>query len=187
MGDAEIVGLFWARSEQAISAAAEKYGRYCRSIAYNILGNNEDAEECVNDAYARAWNAIPPARPERLSAFLGKITRNLSFDRYAHGRAEKRGSGVLAAALSELEDCVPDASAALERVLDSGVITEALNAFLAGLQPASRRVVMRRYWYADRVEEIAKSCGMTVSKVKSILFRARKKLKAKLEKEGIAL
>jgi RNA polymerase sigma-70 factor (ECF subfamily) len=93
----------------------------------------------------------------------------------------------MAAALSELEDCVPDASAALERVLDSGVITEALNAFLAGLQPANRRVFMRRYWYADSVEEIAKSCGMTVSKVKSILFRARKKLKSNLEKEGIAL
>jgi RNA polymerase sigma-70 factor (ECF subfamily) len=187
MDDREIVELFWARSERAIGAAAEKYGRYCRSIAYNILRNNEDAEECVNDAYSRAWNAIPPARPERLSAYLGKIIRNLAFDRYERERAQKRGAGELAAALSELEDCVPDAVRTLESLLEGEAITAALNAFLAELAPASRRVFMRRYWYSDSLDEIAKNGGMTVGKVKSILFRARKKLKSNLEKEGITL
>jgi RNA polymerase sigma-70 factor (ECF subfamily) len=187
MDDKEIVDLFWARSEQAISAAAEKYSKYCHSIAYNILGSNEDAEECVNDTYARAWGAIPPARPERLSAFLGKITRHLAFDRYRSNRAGKRGAGETAASLSELEDCIPGTEGKPEAVIDSEAITAALNAFLAGLKPTSRKVFMRRYWYADSLEQIAAGCGMTVGKVKSILFRARKTLKTNLLKEGITV
>ncbi|MDR2421162.1 MAG: sigma-70 family RNA polymerase sigma factor [Oscillospiraceae bacterium] len=187
MDDSEIIELFWARSEDAVAAVSEKYSKRCYGVAYNILKNREDAEECVNDTLARAWNAIPPARPGSLPAFLMKIARNLSFDRYKLLRAEKRGSGEFAAALSELGECVPDAAAELDGIIESSVITSALNAFLAELKPGARLVFMRRYWYSDGVDEIAASCGMTVAKVKSILFRARNKLKVNLEKEGIAL
>ena len=106
MDDAAIVQLFWDRDERAIPAAAEKYGNYCTSIALHIVGNWEDAEECVNDAYLNAWNSIPPHRPKMLSTFLGKIIRNLSINRYKHNTAEKRGGGELPAVLDELTDCV---------------------------------------------------------------------------------
>ncbi|MDR1042581.1 MAG: sigma-70 family RNA polymerase sigma factor [Clostridiales Family XIII bacterium] len=187
MDDKEIVDLFWARSEQAISAATAKYSKYCQAIAYNILRNNEDAEECVNDTYARAWNAIPPARPEQLSTFLGKIVRHLSFDRYKRNHAEKRGCGEMVITLSELEDCVPDTAGTAESLIDGEAITAALDAFLAMLKPTVRKVFMRRYWYSDSLEEIAGNYGMTVGKVKSILFRAREQLKSNLLKEGIIL
>jgi RNA polymerase sigma-70 factor (ECF subfamily) len=187
MDDRDIIELFWARSEQAISAVSEKYETRCFGVAYNILRNREDAEECVNDAYARAWNAIPPARPDSLPAFLMKITRNLSFDRYKRQRADKRGGGETPEALSELGDCVPDRSAEPDRIIESSDITAALNAFLSELRPEPRQVFMRRYWYSDSLEDIGAGLGMSESKVKSILFRARNKLKAKLEKEGIAL
>ena len=106
MDDAQIVQLYWDRNEQAIHATSDKYGNYCTSIAKNILGNQEDAEECVNDTYLNAWNAMPPHRPSILSAFLGKITRNLSFNRYKHNTADKRGGGEIPAVLEELSDLV---------------------------------------------------------------------------------
>ena len=106
MDDAQIVQLYWDRNEQAIRATADKYGNYCTSIAKNILGNQEDAEECVNDTYLTAWNAMPPHRPSILSTFLGKITRNLSFNRYKHNTADKRGGGEMPAVLEELSDLV---------------------------------------------------------------------------------
>jgi RNA polymerase sigma-70 factor (ECF subfamily) len=187
MDDREIIELFWARSEEAVAAVSEKYSKRCYGVAYNILKSREDAEECVNDTLARAWNAIPPARPDSLPAFLTRITRNLSFDRYKRGRAGKRGSGEFEAALSELGECVPDAAAELDRIVESSAITSALNEFLAELKPGARLVFMRRYWYSDGVDEIAASCGLSAAKVKSMLFRARNKLKANLEKEGIAL
>jgi RNA polymerase sigma-70 factor (ECF subfamily) len=186
MDDQQIIDLYWARSENAISETAEKYGKYCHTIAYHILHNDEDSEECVNDTYLRAWEAMPPQRPHRLSAFLGKITRNLSLDRYKRLAAEKRGSGQVPLALDELLDCVPTGDSA-EKTVDDLALTESLNRFLGTLSVDSRRIFLRRYWYLTPVKEIAADCSISESKVKMSLLRSRKELKKFLEKEGIAL
>ena len=107
MEDSAIIDLYWAREERALSETDTKYGGYCRSIAHNILKNREDSEECVSDTWLHAWNAMPPQRPSILSSFLGRITRNLSFDRCRRQNAEKRGGGSLPLALDELSECVP--------------------------------------------------------------------------------
>lgn len=186
MDDGQIVALYWARSEAAISETADKYGRYCRYIAYSILCNHEDAEECVNDTYIRAWGAMPPQRPSRLSVFLGKITRNLSLNKYEKGMAKKRGLGQVPLVLDELADCIPAADS-VERALDDAVLTEVFNRFLSGLPKEARMVFMRRYWYVSSVNEIAADCGFSPSKVKMLLLRARNELKRILEKEGVTL
>ena len=187
MEDKEIVRLFLQRSEAALSETEIKYSRYCYSIAYGILKNDEDASECVNDALAAAWNAIPPAEPSVLRTFLGKITRNLSLHALEKMTAEKRGLGQVPLALSELEECIPDTSPNVGEIVEDKAITQVINSFLSKLDIEKRKIFMRRYWYASSLEEIASDYGMTVSKVKSILFRLRKKLKRELEKEGILL
>lgn len=186
MDDNEIVELFWERSENAIAETSKKYSRYCHYISYNILHNNEDAEECANDAYFRTWNAIPPKRPDCLATFLGKITRNLSLDRYKRYTAEKRGLGQTVLVLSELEDCVP-AAMDVEQATNEMFLVKALNAFLAALPKINRVVFIQRYWYLCAIKEIAEQNGMSESKVKSMLFRIRNELKKHLEKEGIIL
>lgn len=186
MDDKTIIDLYWKRSETAISETANKYGRYCRRIAYNILHNNEDCEECVNDAYLKAWNAMPPKRPNRLSVFLGKIVRNLSFDRYNGYTAKKRGGGEIPLVLEELEACIP-ASSDTEQALDELALGEMLNCFLAGVKPEARILFVRRYWYLDPVKEIASSSGISESKVKTTLMRTRNQLKQFLEKEGVRI
>jgi len=187
MDDSTIVTLYWERSESAIAATAEKYSRYCGSIAYNILRNLKDMEECLNDTYLRAWNAIPPARPSMLSAFLGKITRNLAINMYEKGRAEKRSYEVVDALSSELENCIPDISAELNDLFQSEQIRNSLNSFLEGLKKTHRKVFVRRYWYMNSVEEISDYYGLTETNVKSILHRTREKLRKKLEKEDFLL
>jgi RNA polymerase sigma-70 factor (ECF subfamily) len=187
MDDRDIIEQFWARSETAISAVSDKYTKYCRSIAYNILGNAEDAEEVINDAYHRLWNAIPPARPNSLRAFVGKATRNLALDRLEKAKAEKRGGGQYAVLLSELEDCIADSKNAFDDLLETEAITCALNNFLAEQQAENRRIFVRRYWRAASIEEIASDFGMSKGKVKTILFRMRGKLRSHLESEGIYL
>lgn len=186
MDDKPILDLYWARSENAISETANKYGRYCHYIAFNILGSNEDSEECVNDTYLKAWETIPPRRPDRLSAFLGKITRNLSLDRYKYYTANKRGHGQVSVVLDELLECVPQIGSE-ERMVDDLVLTEALNRFLASLQAEARNIFMRRYWYLSSVKEIAADFHISESKVKMSLSRSLNKLKTLLEKEGIIL
>lgn len=186
MDDSEIVRLYWSRSEAAVDETAKKYSGYCARIALNILHTAQDAEECVNDAFLRAWGAIPPARPANLAAFLGKITRNLALNRYQMDRAAKRGGGQTALALSELEDCVPGGGEP-EQIVEDRLITQTLNAFLEELDADPRRIFVRRYWYLSGIEEIAEAFGMSVGKVKSILFRLRRRLRKKLEKEGISL
>ncbi|MDD2235225.1 MAG: RNA polymerase sigma factor [Desulfitobacteriaceae bacterium] len=186
MDDSKIVELYWERSESAIIETTKKYSRYCHYISFNILHNNEDAEECVNDTYMRAWNAMPPQRPNYLSAFLGKITRNLSFDKYKKYNAEKRGLGQTELVLSELEDCIPTTSN-VEQMTDEMILVKALNAFLVALPKTNRVVFVRRYWHLSAIKEIAKQYGMSESKVKSMLFRIRNELKEYLEKEGITL
>ncbi|MDD4766110.1 MAG: RNA polymerase sigma factor [Desulfotomaculaceae bacterium] len=184
MDDSKIVELYWERSENAIVETSKKYSRYCRYISFNILHNNEDAEECVNDTYMRAWNSVPPHRPNCLSTFLGKITRNLSYDKYKKYNAEKRGFGQTDFVLSELDECVPS-SESVEQTIDEMALVDAINRFLTSLTQTDRKVFMRRYWYASPIKEIAGAYGMNESKVKSILFRARNKLKLHLEKEGV--
>lgn len=184
MEDREIVALYWEREEAALDETAAKYTPYCQTVARHILQNREDAEECVNDAFEKAWNAIPPHRPENLKAFLGKLTRNLALNRYQHSHAAKRGGGELALALSELESCLA-ARDSVETACDAHRLTEALDRFLAGLSSAHRMVFVRRYWYLDPVRAIAERYHMSESRVKSILFRVRKELKAYLQKEGL--
>ena len=186
MEDEQIIKLYWARSEDAITQTARKYGSYCHTIAYNILHNNEDSEECVNDTYLKAWSSLPPHRPGRLSAFLGKITRNLSLDRYRHYTAEKRGAGQPVLALEELSGCVPDTDG-MERILDEMELVALLNRFLASLPLESRKCFMRRYWYFSPISEIARDYGMSESKVKMSLLRSRNKLREMMEKEGVSL
>ena len=186
MSDDKIVELFWERSKDAITEMSAKYSNYCRAIAFNILQDNEDADECVNDTFLRAWNAIPPTRPNRLSTYLGKITRNLSFNRYEKQKASKRGGGIEEIALSELEECVPS-SMNVEQTIDERILTETINRFLSELPEQQRIVFVRRYWYLYSIAEIANDFNITESKVKSILFRARKKLKIYLKKGEIMI
>ena len=184
MDDQNIIALYWARSETAISETAQKYGGYCFSIAKNILTNHEDAEESVNDTYLTAWNAMPPRRPPALAAFLGKITRNLSIDRWRKYRAFKRGEGQIELALEELRECVSGTESAEEAAIRKEILAS-LNRFLGTLKETERSVFLCRYWYLDSTEEIAKKSGFTVSKVKSMLFRIRKRLYAQLTEEGL--
>ena len=185
MEDNKIIELYWERSQTAITETQNKYGRYCHYIAYNILYSNEDSEECVNDTYLRAWDSMPPHRPERLSAFLGKITRNLALDRYDRSRAQKRSSNV-EVALGELEECIPDARGELSAV-DEIVLKDAINGFLASLPVRTRKVFVRRYWYLSTVKDIACDLDMSESNVKVLLLRTRQRFKSYLEKEGVVI
>ena len=186
MDDEKIIRLYFARSEDAITQTDKKYGGYCRTIAYNILHNDEDSEECVNDTWLNTWNAIPPRRPRTLSAFLGKITRNLSLDRYRSVRAEKRGGGRTDQVFEELSDCLPGADST-EAIIEQLALTELLNRFLSSLTPENRKCFMRRYWYFSSVSEIARDYGMTESKVKMSLLRSRNKLRELMDKEGMSV
>lgn len=186
MDDAKIVQLYWDRNEQAIPATADKYGNYCASIARNILGNKEDAEECVNDTYLNAWNSMPPHRPGILSAFLGKITRNLSFNRYRHNTADKRGGGELPAVLEELSDLVSGKDD-VEQILDQKELTKAIDTFLDGLSPEKRSIFISRYWHTDSISEIAVRHGMRDGAVSMTLNRLRLKLHNYLLERGFEL
>lgn len=185
MEDKQIVDLYWERSEAAISETQNKYGRYCHYIAYNILHSREDAEECVNDTYIKAWNAMPPHRPQLLSAFLGKITRNTALDRYGYARAKKR-SGEVALILDEMEQCIPDAKTS-GSLADELALKEAINGFLRSLSAQTRVIFVRRYWYLSTIREIASDYEMTISNVKITLLRTRNKFRDYLEKEGIEI
>ena len=184
MEDAGIIALYWAREERALVETERKYGRYCWTISYNILHNREDTEECLNDTYMKAWNAMPPQRPSILSAFLGKIARNLSLDRYKAGRTDKRGGGQMVVALEELEDCLPG-SGSVEQSLADAELARSIDRFLRTLPEKECCVFLRRYWYVDSMLEIAHRYHMAEGTVKSMLFRTRRKLKAYLEEEGV--
>ena len=184
MDDQMIIDLFWQRASDAITETAKKYGSYCYRIAYHILANTEDSEECVNDTYLKVWDSIPPARPNRFSAFIGKITRNLAINRYAYLTAEKRGGSQIPLALEELSGCIPDhRTPAL--VLEEKELGEVINQFLGGLTPEARRIFLQRYWNLMSVKDIAQLYGITESKAKMSLMRTRSKLKCYLEKEGV--
>lgn len=186
MDDNSIIQLFWDRNDLAISATSEKYGRYCQAIAQNILGSAEDAEECVNDTYLNAWNSMPTHWPEQLAAFLGKITRNLSFNKYKHSHAQKRGGGEIALVLEELADCVSDTDT-VEQIIDRLELIRSINAFLQSLPTQKRNLFVRRYWYADAVSKIARDYGMLPVTVSKTLERIRKQLKEYLTERGFVL
>jgi len=186
MDDSQIVDLYWLRSETAIGETEKKYSRYCSSIAANILHSGEDAEECVNDTWLRAWNTMPPKRPNSLATFLGKITRNLSLDKYRQYSAEKRGRGQLALALEELDEVIPSA-AGTEQAADENELAEIIDSFLEGLPKQKRVLFVQRYWYVMPVREMAEHAGTSESQVKSALFRVRNELKQYLEEEGVSI
>ena len=177
MDDSKIIELYMERSEQAISETSKKYGRYCHYIAYSILHNDEDSEECVNDTYLRAWNSIPPKRPSKLQTFLGKITRNLSLNKWEKLSAEKRGAGQTSLILDELSECIPAEQDAVNTV-ENMVIRDVLDRFLDELPAETRKIFVRRYFYMSPVKEIADEYGLSESKVTVTLFRTRGKLKS---------
>ena len=183
MEDEAIVSLYWERSEQAINETEQKYGGFCYSVAYHMLHNAEDAAESVNDTYLEAWNSMPPHKPNSLAAFLGRITRRLSVDRWRSNHAEKRGGGVYPVLLDELSECIPS-TASVERQVELKELAETVNCFLRELPSEKQQVFLRRYWYGDSMEELAKNFGFSVSKIKSMLFHIREHLREHLKKEG---
>lgn len=186
MEDSAIIDLYWAREERALEESDRKYGQLCRTVAYNILHSREDSEECVNDTWLRAWNAMPPQRPGVLGAFLSRITRNLSFDRYKAGHAGKRGGGQLPLALEELGACVP-ARETVEDAMETKELARVLDHFLRTLPEKECCLFLRRYWYVDSTREIAQRYHMAEGSVKSTLYRIRRKLREQLEREGVAV
>lgn len=186
MEDRDIIQLYWDRDEGAIPATANKYGGYCGAIARNILDDGRDAEECVNDTWLRAWNAMPPQRPGILSAFFGKLTRNLSLDRWRRDRAAKRGGSQTEAALHELEDCLPDRHGPEEH-LEARETAALISAFLRGEPELDRRLFVLRYFDLESAAALASRFGLTQGQVKARLHRTRCRLKRALEQEGVAL
>lgn len=186
MDDRQIIDLFWNRSENAILETQLKYGHYCHSISYNILHNDEDAKECVNDTLIKAWNAIPPNKPNCFKTFLAKIIRNLSLDRYEKYHAQKRGCGEIALALGELQECLPQTDST-SAVADELTLQDVLNTFLRSLPAETRKIFIRRYWYLSTIKEISSDYSIKESKVKMSLLRTRNQLRGILEKEGIKI
>ncbi len=186
MEDTEIIGLYFARNETAITETDRKYGSYCRTVADNILHSPEDTEECVNDTWLRAWNAMPPQKPARLRLFLAKITRNLAFDRYAQRMTAKRGGGEIGAVLDELAECIAD-TADVEGELQSRALRQSLNDFTAALPQRERQIFVGRYFYAHSIAYIAKQHGLKENYVSVLLGRIRKKLRTHLEEEGFCI
>ncbi len=184
MDDSQIIDLYFQRSETAIVETDAKYGGYCYKIAYSILASREDSEESVNDTYLSAWKAMPPRRPAVLSTFLGRLTRNISIDRWRTISAKKRGNGEMALALDELGDCVSGEKSVEDKLILKEVI-RCLNDFLKALPEEERTVFLCRYWYVNSMEEIGEKTGFSVSKVKSMLRRTRQKLAKHMEKEGL--
>lgn len=183
MEDQQIVALYLARSERAITESAAKYGGLCFSVARRIVPSHEDAEECVQDAYLRAWEAIPPAKPELLGAFLSRITRNLALDRVRFEARKKRGGA--AGPLRCCEELEGVLAGGGDAIADRLALRQALDAFLSSLPQKNRIVFLRRYWYFQSVQEIAASLGLSRSSVKNMLLRARKALRKLLEQEGL--
>lgn len=182
MDDRQIVDLFWQRREDALVHTRARYGAYCGSIAQRILGNTEDAEECVNDTWLQAWNAIPPAKPAHLRLFLGRITRNLAINAAQKQKAEKRGGGQVTLALEELAECLPAADDVQDDIQQKA-LERAMRQFLNALPPRDCTVFLYRYFYMEPTVAIAKRVGIRENHVLLILSRTRAKLREFLQKE----
>ena len=182
MNDLSIIELYFARDEEAIKQTDIKYGKLCHSVAYNILNNNEDSEECVNDTYIGVWNAIPPAKPNSLLSFVCRIVRNLSLKRYAQRTAAKRNSHY-DVALEELQECLA-ASTSIEEEIAQRELAQIIEAFLDTLSRQDRVIFLRRYWFSDAYADIAARLGLSEKNVSVRLTRIRKELrKYLLERE----
>ena len=186
MDDAGIIELYWQRQEAAIAETDKKYGAYCTKIAMNILSSPPDSEECVSDTWMRAWNCMPPQRPDVLSAFLGRICRNCAISRYRERGAKKRSGDEFAVSLDELDECVPSGSDPASAV-DEKELGRIISSFLEKQSRDARVIFIRRYFYGDELGEIARRMAFSESKVKSSLFRTRKALRTFLESEGISI
>ncbi|MCL2122427.1 MAG: RNA polymerase sigma factor [Clostridiales bacterium] len=185
MQDYQIVDLYWERDERAIKESEANYGKYCRSISINLLNNQEDAEECVNDTWLSAWNSIPPNRPTALSAFFGRIVRNLSISRFRANRAGKRYDGITVM-LSELDDCVPS-TVSVSETMENGQITQVIESWLNLQSKDDRALFIRRYWHGEAVVSLAKESNVTQNQMAQRMLRLRQSLKKALEKEEISL
>lgn len=184
MEDKIIVDLYWERSETAITETAKKYGKLCRSVAYNILRNTEDSEECVNDTYLGAWNSMPDQRPEKLPPFLSRITRSIAINKYDYNTAQKRGGGQPYLAIDELSEFLSDGNNTEEK-LNEMFLTEIINKFLSSLSVKEHSIFLSRYWDMYSTAEISKIYGMNENTVKTTLRRTREKLKELLVKENM--
>lgn len=183
MKDEQIVQLYWQRSEAAISETAARYGSYLAKIAYNILADFEDSSECINDTYLAAWNSMPEHRPQVLSTYLGKITRQLAINLFRKRNSAKRAGSQYALSLADLEDCIADRETP-EQVVDAKQLDEAINTFVRGLSEQEQTLFIGRYFYFDSVKRVAEYCGIRESMAKGILYRTRQKLRNYLAKEG---
>jgi RNA polymerase sigma-70 factor (ECF subfamily) len=188
LNDIDIIDLFFARREEALRETELKYGERLFRTSFNILRNNQDAEECVSDTLLKAWDTIPPTRPAIFGAFLSKIARNISLNRWKAQKTARRGGGVVELLLSELEDCVPSVDSGVpERAFETQFVTEVINSCLAAMEQSARTTFVLRYFHGESIKDISARFDMSESKVKSLLFRARKKLGAHLEKEGVSI
>lgn len=185
MDDREIIEMYWQRDEAAIRETDVKYGRLCGYVAKHILASPEDCEECVNDTYLACWNEIPPKQPDKFSAFISRITRNLALNRFDYLTAEKRNFQA-ACSLEELGDCVSGVDSAESELMEKEM-ERAISDFLWKQDEEKRNIFIRRYWYFDSIEEISRQTGFQKNRIKSVLFRMRGKLRDYLEKEGIAV
>lgn len=183
MEDSRIIDLYWQRDSDAILESSRKYGAYCFAVADNILHSTEDSEECVNDTWLRAWDAMPPQRPNKLRMFLAKITRNLAFDRFRAKRAEKRSGGEVPLILEELTECLTSGTD-VEVMYEGKELGQCIRRFVRRLPERDGNVFARRYFYTEPVAVIARRYGLTENHVMVILSRTRKKLKRELREEG---
>jgi RNA polymerase sigma-70 factor (ECF subfamily) len=183
MEDNEIIGLYWERSESAVSETDAKYKKLCLHVADNILSDRSDSEECLNDTYLAVWNSIPSERPRYFPAFLCRIIRNLALKRYRYNTAGKRNPEVTVS-MDELEECVPSGEN-VERICDARELGRLISDFLRGQSRKNRVIFVRRYWYYDSVKEIAERYSLSENSVKQSLFRMREKLKRFLSEEGL--
>ena len=183
MQDISIVDLFWQRNQAAITECELKYGKTLHYTSYSILSSNEDAEECVQDTYVAAWNSMPTDRPQYLGAYLMKIIRNLSINRYRRQNAQKRNAGQTLV-YDELCECIPDKEGTVFDTMEKGALAKLIDRFLEGLDKEKRIVFVRRYFYSDSVKNISKSLGISESKVKSMLMRMRMQLAKAIKEAG---
>ena len=183
MNDHDIITLFFERSEQAVAELILKYESDVKSIVFHVLRDEKDVEECVNDTWLQIWNTIPPARPDSLCAYVCRIAKNISLNRYHANTAKKRNS-IYDAALDELENNVP-ALACVESEYDAKELTEHLNRFLKKLSYDDRYLFLRRYWFGDAVSEIAERMHISTNAASIRLYRIRRKLQGFLKREGM--
>lgn len=184
MEDEQIIELYFGRSQTALAETSAKYGGYCKTIAYNILQNAQDTEECLNDMLHKLWELIPPERPGCFKAFAGRIVRNIALNRAKREKAARRGGGRREETLGELAECLADKNT-VEGEVDKNQLRELIDRFLGTLPKEKRVIFVKRYWYMAGIREIAEECASSEGKIKSMLFRMRRELKEYLEREGI--